>query len=188
MEILQILKENSDVHLFKHLFNDKDKNSYTFLMLLNGLEKNELLVEIYLKYKNYINPFISNNEHNNILHFILSNLGEYPTKKVCVDKYILIIKEIISNNPNIIFTKNKKGKTPLIIIFGNTKNITGPLNFISKIFSFESLINDSDGELLFHSFSNNNLFMIRYLIEYHHLNINKSIILPQAKILLLISF
>ena len=172
IEILETLKNKSDIKTFKHLFNDKDNKSMTFLMYLSGLEKNELFLAIYMKYKQYINPFIYNSDtNNNILHYILSNLEENSTKKVFIDKYILLIKDIIHNNPNIIFVKNKKQKTPLSIIFASEHNLTGSINLITKLFSFESLLNDEDDSLC-RTFINNNIFIIRYLIEYQHLNIN----------------
>ena len=174
MDLLKKIKNDTmNNNLFKKLFNDKDNNSLTFLMYLNHFEQNELFVQIYLEYKQYINPFIFNQEYNNILHLIILQLKDDSTKKGCMDKYMLIIQDIIFNNPNIIFTKNIRDQTPLSLIFGNENNITGPINIIFKVFSYETLEKKSEDILLNLTLVKNNIFILRYLIEYCHININR---------------
>ena len=175
INLLEILKNNGNGKLFKNLFNDKDKNSLTFLMYLLILEQNELFVEIYLKYKEYINPFIFNKNLNNILHYIIFNMKDDSTQKGCLDKFLLIIKDIILNYPNIIFQKNIRNQTPLLLIFCNENDITGPINLIFKAFSYETLEKKSGEDLLYLTLIKNKIFILRYLIEYHHININKPI-------------
>jgi len=92
MNLLEILILNKNEKYIKNLFNDKDKNSLTFLMYLIILEKHELFTEIYLKYNKYINPFIFEKSHNNILHYLILNMKDDQTQKSCLDKYIIIIK------------------------------------------------------------------------------------------------
>ena len=92
---------------------------------------------------------------------------------MCLDKYMIIIKDIIFNNPYIIFAKDISEQSPISLIFGNENNMTGPLNIISKLFSFESLNENAECDLLYITLKKNNLFILQYLIEYFHLNINK---------------
>ena len=159
--------------LIKNLFNDKDRNTLTFLKRLLILEKNELFCDIYLKYKSYIKPFTYEKLHNNILHYIIMNLRDDSTQKGCLDKFMLIIKDIIINNPDIIFSKNILNQSPLFSIIINNNNMTGPLNLIFKAFSYETLKNKEKESLLSIILKYNNLFMLRYLIEYHHIKINQ---------------
>ena len=60
INILEIIKKGPlkmvPLHYyFENIFNDIDSNSLTFLMYLISFEQQELFVEIYLKYKQYIN-------------------------------------------------------------------------------------------------------------------------------------
>ena len=173
LDLLEILILNKNEKYIKNLFNDKDKNSLTFLMYLIILEKHELFTEIYLKYKKYINPFIFEKSHNNILHYIILNMKDDQTQKSCLDNYIIIIKDIIMNNPNIIFTKNINNQTPLLLIIKSNNNMTGLLNLFFKLFSYETLQIKEKNTLLYLIIAENNLFMLRYLIEYQHIKINQ---------------
>ena len=51
--------------------------------------------------------------------------------------------------------------------------MTGPLNLIFKAFSYETLKSKEKQSLLHLILKYNNLFMLRYLIEYHHIKINQ---------------
>jgi hypothetical protein len=173
LNLLEILIFQKNEKYIKNLFNDKDKNSLTFLMYLIILEKHELFTEIYLKYKKYINPFIFEKSHNDILHYIILNMKDDQTQKNCLDNYIIIIKDIIMNNPNIIFTKNISNQTPLLLIIKSNNNMTGPLNLFFKLFSYETLQIKEKNTLLYSIIAEDNLFMLRYLIEYQHIKINQ---------------
>ena len=112
-------------------------------------------------------------EHENILYLIIiSDLKLVSTKDKCIDKYMIIIKYIICKNPNIIFIKNKNLKSPIFLIFEDTNIITGPLNIINKIFSFKSIIYGSEFNLLYLTFFKNIIFILLYLKECYHININ----------------
>ena len=179
IKILEIIEKNSpllsdnSIHYFEYIFNDIDKTSQTFIKNLILFEQHELFVEIYFKYKKYINPFIFDRNHENILHIIIKNLKDDSTKSMCLDKYMLIIKDIIFNNPYIIFMKNILGESPISLIFINDNNMTGPLNIVRKVFTFESLNKNAECNLLDLTLSKNNIFVLRYLIECFHININK---------------
>ena len=176
LNLLEIIEINSkDINSFKSLFNDVNSDLLcNFLMYLNIFQKHELFVEIYLKYAELINPFVFDINHENILHYIIKNLKEDSTIKTCLDKYILIIKNIILKNPNIIFVKNISNYSPLSLIFKNNNKMTGIFNIMNKIFTFDSLNSISEEDLMDIILINNNIYFLRYLIEKYHSNfINK---------------
>jgi len=178
LDLLEIIEINSkDSNSFKSLFNDVNSDYlYTFLMYLNYFQKHELFVEIYLKYRELINPFVFNIYHENLLHLIIKNLKEDSTIKVCLDKYIYIIKDIIFKNPNIIFVKNVYNISPVSLIFINDNNITGIFNIMNKVFTFDSLNTYSEEDLLEITLRKDNIFILRHLIENYHLNIINKIL------------
>ena len=160
---------------FKNLFNHKNKNAKTFIMNLIDFDAHKLFCNIYLKYKNYINPFIYDDFQQNIFHYIISLIKDDSTKNSCLDKYLLIINYILLNNPNIIFSKNHLGYTPLLMYFDNESYITGIINLILKFFSFEILEKKLNKSILEIIISKNNIPLLRYLIENHHININNKL-------------
>ena len=174
MYLLELIKkETKNEKLFKNLFNNRDKHKKTFLMYLNFFNNHALFVEIYSRYKQFINPFIFNSNHNNLLFIIINNLKDDPTMKSCLFKYIIIIKEIIFKYPNIIFLKNKWNNDAVSLIFTSNNNMTGILNIMTKVFTFDSLNKYSEKDLILLTLNKNNLFILRHLVEYYNLNVNK---------------